>query len=110
MRVLLTALLIIFGTQVASAQSIDLYVVMMIRMDLRYNINNPEHLKQWDTGQGFSTEKSCENYLISEVLSSDYVLERKKHTNELVVNSYWDDKTTIIQQWRCVKMFVFTTN
>ena len=107
MRIAIILFVILFGSQMANAQSYNLFVIIDIKM-IGKNGTVPSNVKQWGYGQAYYTEKKCEYDLMYDILTSDYVLEREKNTNKLVVNNYWGGSKDLIQQWRCIKISAST--
>lgn len=92
------------------ADSLKIYVAIKVDMEMgllhgsqeKKRLNSPERIIQYMGGKGFRTKKDCENFLLGE--TGNKVIE--KYRDELVWNNYASDNITVVQQRRCLDVFV----
>ena len=95
---------------IVNADSLKIYVAIQVDMEMgllqgsqdKKRLNSPERIIQYLGGKGFRTKKDCETFLLGETGSK--VIE--KYRDELVWNNYASDNITVVQQWRCLDVFV----
>ena len=68
----------------------------------RIRYNNPERVMQYMSGKGFKDLKASESYLLEK--TGRTVVE--KYASKFVWNNYASDNKTIVQQFRCLSIFV----
>ena len=76
----------------------------------RVRNNNTERVMQYMIGKKFDSLRDCEMYLLEDKRGSGNMMEHyADHLGMgLVWNNYASDNTTIVQQWRCLKVNVLS--
>ena len=77
----------------------------------RLRTNNTERVMQYMFGKKFDSLRDCEMYLLEDKRGSGNMMEHYADSlgMGLVWNNYASDNTTIVQQWRCLKVNVLST-
>lgn len=108
---IILALFLAFLTPITvTAENMKIYVAIQVDMEMglvqgsqdKKRLNSPERIFQYMVGKGFKTKKDCETYLLEDTGSK--VIE--KYRDELVWNNYAPDNIRVVQQWRCLGIFV----
>ena len=116
MKKLLLTISLIFCAAAADAEEFFVAIQLDMQMGMgmfldesaeKLRNNNAERVMQYMAGKKFDTLKECEMYLMDDKRKSAVMEYYADHMGMgFVWNNYASDNKTIVQKWRCLKVFV----
>ena len=116
MKKLLLTISLIFCAAAADAEEFFVAIQLDMQMGMgmfldesaeKLRNNNAERVMQYMAGKKFDTLTECEMYLMDDKRKSAVMEYYADHMGMgFVWNNYASDNKTIVQKWRCLKVFV----